>query len=294
MILRSRRAAFLVALLLIGAARGRADAARQDEHVRPPVRVVVPVEGVVQRIELLDGSTMYGRVVSVDGDQVVFEPVLGGRITLRRETIASLAPARGRIRNGVFVPSLAPATRLFFAPTARPLAAREQTFGVYDIFLPFLQVGVTDRFSIGGGTPLFFEGGDGTHPVWVTPKLTVYSRHDRSVAAGIVHVFGLDHGTGIAYGVTTIGPPEGAVTAGLGYAYAGRSHALVVMVGGEKQISRRLQFITENWIWKGGYGIASAGIRINGERLTADVGLGFPLGVDDAFGFPMVNFSYRF
>jgi hypothetical protein len=290
-----RRRTRLIAVLSLFCAAGSGSAwARQDQAAHPPVRLVVPEAGVVQRLELLDGSVMYGRVVDVDGDRVVFEPALGGRITLRRETIASLAPVRGRIKDGVFQPSLAPATRLFFAPTARPLAARERTFGVYDIFLPFLQVGVTDRFSIGGGTPLLFEGGDGTHPVWVTPKLTVYSRNDRSLAAGIVHLFGLDHGTGIAYGVATIGPSEGAVTAGLGYAYAGRSHALVVVVGGEKRISRRLQFITESWIWKGGYGIVTAGIRINGERLTADVGLGVPLVVADAYGFPVVNFSYRF
>ncbi len=36
--------------------------------------------------------------------------------------------------------------------------------GVYEIFLPFVQYGITDRISIGGG---------GDTPVWVTPKVQV-------------------------------------------------------------------------------------------------------------------------
>lgn len=184
------------------------------------------------------------------------------------------------------------ATRLFFAPTARPIPAGETTFGVYEIALPFLQAGVTDWLSLGGGTPLFV--GEGDRIFWFTPKVTVYARNNRYVGAGVIHLLGLDRGTGIAYAVGTLGPPEGAVTVGLGYAYAGRSRAAVVMIGGEKQVTHNVCLVTENWLWKGGYGIVSAGVRFGGEHLSADVGLGFPLGVDEVIGFPLVNFSYRF
>jgi hypothetical protein len=293
-----RRAAALLGVCFLFAALARPAAAQPQPPdgaaaQRPPVTILVPAPGVLQRIELVDGSVMYGRATSFDADRVAFEPSAGGTVEIPRGSIISLKVVRGRMLDGVFQPAIDAPTRLFFAPTARPIPAGEATFGIYEVFMPFLQVGVTNYFSIGGGTPLVF-GGEGARPVWVTPKLTVYSRNDRSVAAGVIHIFGLDEGTGIAYGVGTFGPPEAAVTVGVGYAYAGKSRSTIVMVGGEKQISRRVQFITENWFWRGGYGIVSAGVRFSGEHMSADVGLGIPLGAETTVTIPLVNFTYRF
>lgn len=41
-------------------------------------------------------------------------------------------------------------TRLFFGPTGRSVKKGEGYVGVYGLFLPFVQVGITDRISIGG------------------------------------------------------------------------------------------------------------------------------------------------
>ena len=263
------------------------------QDTRPAMTVAPP--GVVQRIELTDGSVIYGRIVAVADAQVTVELSVGGLLQLERSRIVEVK--RVSVRPGAMASNreTASPTRLFFAPTARPLSRGETTFGVYEVLLPFVQVGITDWFSVGGGTQLFF--GDNVDRIfWVTPKLTFYSRHDVNLAAGVVHLLGVDEGTGIAYGVGTFGPTTGAITVGLGYAYAGRSRATVLMLGAEKSLGRRVRFITENWIWKGGYGILSAGVRFQGEHLSADVGLGTPIdnGSAAAFAFPMVNFSYRF
>jgi hypothetical protein len=66
------------------------------------------------------------------------------------------------------------------------------------------------------------------------------------------------------------------------------------MVGGEHQVRRNLKLITENYIWKRGNGVASAGVRFFGERLSADLALGIPIGTDEFFAFPVLNFLYRF
>ena len=66
------------------------------------------------------------------------------------------------------------------------------------------------------------------------------------------------------------------------------------LVGGERRASRHVAFVTENYIWKGGQGIVSGGVRFFGERLSADVGLGVPLGTGDRFALPVVNFVYVF
>jgi hypothetical protein len=55
-----------------------------------------------------------------------------------------------------------------------------------------------------------------------------------------------------------------------------------------------VKLLTENDLWRGGNGVASAGVRFFGERLSADVGLAFPLGADGLFAFPVVNFVYVF
>ena len=68
----------------------------------------------------------------------------------------------------------------------------------------------------------------------------------------------------------------------------------VVMVGGERQVRRNLKVMTENYVWKGGNGLLSAGVRFFGERLSADLAVGFPVGADEFFAFPIVNFVYQF
>jgi hypothetical protein len=156
-----------------------------------------------------------------------------------------------------------------------------------------VQVGVTDRFSLGGGTPLFF--GDGDRPVWFTPKIQIVSRRNAQIAVGVIHITGIEEfNAGIAYGVTTIGREDTAATIGLGYAYSGDDRSAILMVGGDHRQSRRIKWITENWFWRGGgNGFVSGGVRFLGERLSADVSLVVPL-VDDAFAFPIVSFAWSF
>ena len=85
-------------------------------------------------------------------------------------------------------PSIAPATqdanptRLFFGPTGRTLKQGESYFGVFEVFMPFVQVGVTDRLSLGGGTPLVF--GAGEPPIWFTAKFRVFSTARTDVSVG--------------------------------------------------------------------------------------------------------------
>jgi hypothetical protein len=63
-------------------------------------------------------------------------------------------------------------SRLFFAPTGRALKRGEAYVSVFEGLLPSIQIGVTDLFSIGGGTPIIpFEGA--SRPFWITPKLQV-------------------------------------------------------------------------------------------------------------------------
>jgi hypothetical protein len=188
-------------------------------------------------------------------------------------------------------------SRLFFGPTGRSLGKGQVYLGVYELLAPFVQVGVTDWLSIGGGTPLVFgfeeDGLD--RPIWITPKLRVFNGKNTQVSAGLFQGFGGGAKPGIAYGVVTSGGPGGSFTGGAGVAYSGDGERIaMVMVGGDRPIRRNMKFITENYVWGSGNGLVSAGVRFFGERLSADLGLVTPIGDGAGYVFPVVNFVYLF
>jgi hypothetical protein len=266
-----------------------ATAAAQDPSAAPQL---------VQTHELVlrDGTRLYGTVERQDETEVVFRTHGGASVTVRKSEVVSLRLVKGVFIDGAFMPPDPNATRLFFAPTGRSLPKGKAYIGVYEFMMPMVQFGVTDRLSIGGGTPLVFGIDDWNRPFWITPKFQVFDNGRTQFAAGVFQVLDSDaDGGGIAYGVGTHGTDAGSVTIGAGVAYAGNDSAAgVVMIGGERRLRRNLKFVTENYLWKGGYGLGSFGVRFIGERLSADLGLVIPIGSDDLIAFPLVNFVYVF
>lgn len=277
-------------LALVGLAPG---AAAQSHHAPVPV---VAAPGTVQELELRDGSRLYGRIESVGADTFVFRMVTGVTLVIPRSEVTSLRATQGDLEGQPFVPADPNATRLFFAPTGRSLPRGDGYAGVYQVLLPFVQFGVTDRFSVGGGTPLFFGVGSG-HPIWLTPKVQLYASRHVQAAAGVMHVLNVEGHAGVAYGVVTVGSGHRAISAGVGWGYtrADEDHGdtWMVMIAAEHRASRRVKWITENYVFQGG-GIVSGGVRLIGDRLSADVALAAPLGVEGFYVWPLVNFVWTF
>lgn len=291
-------AAFVVSLAWALPARASNDPVAPPDLASQARRVAdiqLPPPGITQRLTLTDGSVVYGRVESIDADAVQFRSIAGIVLTVPRDAVVDLRVVEGRVVAGEFQPADSHNTRLLFAPTGRALRKGEGYIGVYELFFPFVQVGITNRLSVGGGTPILFGGGDSDRPFWFTPKLQLLARERVQAAAGVIHIDGTGgDAAGIAYGVTTLGPAEKAATIGLGYANSGDTRSAIVMIGGEYRTSRRIKWITENWFWRGSAnGVVSGGVRFLGERLSADLGLIVPL-VDEPIAFPMVSFAWSF
>lgn len=262
-----------------------------DAHAQAP-----PQEGPVELYELVlrDGSRIFGTIVTDTPDHVVLRTQAGATVTAGRRDIVSLRLVKGRIERGEFMRPDLHRTRLFFAPTARSLDQGEVSFGVFEFLAPFVQAGVTDRISVGGGTPLLFGFDESYRPFWITPKVQVLRTRDAQAAVGLLHLFNAEGDSGgIAYGVTTIGNNDHAFTGGAGLAYADSDRGWLVMGGGETRVRSNLKLMTENYAWEGG-GILSGGVRFLGERLSADLALAMPIGADDFIVFPVVNFVYVF
>ncbi|MCA1558925.1 MAG: hypothetical protein LC753_10795 [Acidobacteria bacterium] len=281
----SRLTVFVVAVLMTAAP---VPSVAQD---RDSVRTAA-----TQELVLRDGSRLYGTIEQESETEISFRTVSGALITALRSDVISVKHRKGEVRRGEFQPRDPNSTRLFFGPTGRSLERGQTYLGVYEFMMPFVQVGVTDRFSIGGGTPLVFGIDDWERPFWVTPKLQLFHGASTDISVGALHAFDIDgDGGGIAYAVGTNGSPDGSVTAGAGMGYAtGGGRAAVVMIGGERRVRRNMKLITENYVWNGGKGFASVGIRFFGERLSADLALASPIGADEFFAFPMINFVYVF
>jgi hypothetical protein len=285
----TRCVAALFVLLAVTALPADARAAAAAEQVRSHARL--------EELSLRDGSRLYGRVEQERADEIVFRTHAGVLVTVPRAEVLSVRPVEGAVVEGEFWRADPNSSRLFFAPTGRSLGRGESYLGMFQFLMPFVQVGVTDRFSVGGGTPLLFGfDEDWERPFWVTPKLQVVRRDAAAASVGVFHVFDTDgHGLGIAYGVGTFGTRDSSFTVGAGVAYDGTDgRAGVLMLGAERQFGRHAKFVTENYVWKGGDGIASAGVRVFGERLSADLGLAIPIGAGAVMVLPVVNFVYLF
>ncbi|MFA6107621.1 MAG: hypothetical protein WDA75_02520 [Candidatus Latescibacterota bacterium] len=284
-------------LVLLGSGPSSASSTAGTARADSTVTLVVPLPGEVQELVLRDGTRAAGRIERVEGGRVLFRTTAGAEIAVEASQIAAIRSLTGELVDGEYRRPDPNPTRLFFGPTARSVPAGTGYLGVFEILLPFVQVGLTDRISLGGGTPLIF-GEETAHPFWLTPKVQVLHTGHTQAAVGAFWLANVEDGTGgVVYGVVTRGRVDAAITVAAGYALASDMDDVeggaVLMLGGERRVSRGLKLITENYLWNGG-GLASAGIRLLGERLSADLGLVAPLGAGVVFAFPVVNFVWRF
>jgi hypothetical protein len=208
---------------------------------------------------------------------------------------SSLAGAQDTASSAAYPPD-PNATRLFFGPTGRSLPQGGGYAGLYGFVLPFVQVGVTDRISLGGGTPPIIPLS--SPAFWITPKVQIVRGPSVQAAIGLVHAtFGGDESLGAGYGVATFGSDGRAVTFGAGWGYSrdegGHGDAVLVLIGAERRVSRRTKLITENYITSGGP-LLMGGVRMIGDRFSADLAMAVIASGHDSIAFPLVNVVCRF
>lgn len=263
--------------------------AEPRQENRGPVRTV-------HELVLNDGSRIYGQIEAESDVEIVFRTAAGAVVHAPRSQVVSLKPVAGRMIQGEFRRDDPNSTRLLFGPTGRAIPRGQTYLGVYEVLVPFVQVGVTNQFSIGGGTPLIFETDGWQRLYWLTPKLQVYSDGRTHASVGVFQGFAGGDGdsAGIAYGVVTHDTDGGAFTVGAGMGYTSEGdRGGVLMLGGESSARRNIKFITENYFWRSAV-VTSGGCRFFGEHLSADLAIAVAFGEDSTFAFPVVNFVYRF
>ena len=118
-------------------------------------QLVIPDSSTMQVIETTDGSSNVGRIVRIGGDEIEFETDLGViRIPIAKIRYIETLPAAS-VHGGEIWFKNPNESRLFFAPKARTLEKGTGYFSVYYLFFPGFSLGISDRFTLGGGFSIF-------------------------------------------------------------------------------------------------------------------------------------------
>jgi hypothetical protein len=293
---RSFRLGLMIMLLAAGSALAGGEAAAQVPDLQPGA--------TMWEIRLADGTAIVGVVVEATAERVTLETPAGTRVNVARSQIRAARVAEGRIVDGAYWFEDPNHTRLLLiSPTGRSLTRGEGYVSAFWVVFPFAAYGVTDRFTIAGGTPILpmVIG----RIIYLAPKYRVFSQPGLDVAVGAISLFLTEKaasGTaGIGYTVGTYGSSDRSVTAGAGWAYAvgeGESWASnrpAVMLGGDTRIGRTVKLVTENFVVPGESGtLLSGGVRLFGERIAVDLGLAGFVGDGEFAWVPAGNFVYNF
>ena len=254
-----------------------------------------------QIITTFDGSVMIGRIEKVE-NSVVYFITDNGTIEIKTLNIKSIRVVPvNQIKNGVVWFENPNQTRLFLAPTARTLKQGQGYFSDTYIFFPGVAYGLTNNFTIGGGASIFPGVDWGDQLYYLTAKVGLQSQHTFHLAADLI-VFNLpedDPEFGVLFLMGTIGEPDKNLTAGLGYGFYDGDWAdqPSIIFGGEYRLSRRLSFVTENWLLPGGDDdlLFSYGFRLMGEKTAVDLAF-FNVADEDIMfpGVPYLDFVFNF
>jgi hypothetical protein len=254
----------------------------------------------LQKIILKDGSEMIGRVESGDSGLIMFKTLSNVSMIIPNSQVREMEMLSGEVVGGEYRRADPNQTRLLFAPNARSLEAGQGYFSAYEIFFPFLAVGVTDFATVSGGMTLFPGASD--QLFYLAPKVQVVHMQNLDLAGGLLYLSatsGNSDGVGILYGVGTFGTPNQALTVGLGWGFAeGKvKDKPILLLGGEVRVSNSVKLITENWIPPSSdVSLISFGVRFFGDNLAADLGFIYPAG-SEISGFPFLpwlGFAYNF
>jgi hypothetical protein len=293
---RSFRVVLAILIVVASSALAIGEAAAQVPDLQPGE--------TMWEIRLADGTVVVGVVVEATSERVTLETPAGTRVIVARAQIRAARVAEGRVVDGAYWFEDPNHTRLLLiSPTGRSLARGEGYVSAFWVVFPFVAYGVTDRFTIAGGTPIF-PGAIG-RVIYLAPKYRVFSQPGLDVSVGAISFFLTEEASsgtaGIGYAVGTFGSSDRSVTAGAGWAYAvgeGESWASnrpAIMFGGDTRIARTVKLVTENFVVPGESGtLLSGGVRLFGERIAVDLGLSGSLGDGEFSWFPAGNFVYNF
>ncbi|HMN89989.1 MAG TPA: hypothetical protein PKD70_07120 [Saprospiraceae bacterium] len=201
------------------------------------------------QIQTLDDNEYIGKIIEINGEQLVLQTQNIGTITLLIQSIRLMREINPKgIKHGQYWSEHPQSTRYFLAPTGHGLRKGEGYYQNTWIFFNQANIGLTDQISIGGGifpAFLFLAGTVSSTVVWITPKVSFPIKEDvfNLGIGGVGFVtIGSENSSGsvLGYGVATLGNRDKNITLGLG------SPGLVI-VGGMLRTGTKGYLIMEGY-----------------------------------------------
>ena len=256
-------------------------------------------------VELRDGSRLVGRVVAEDADSLTVATSGGLEVVVRRDTVVSMSDVG---EDGRAVSADPNYSRLLFAPTGRPLKKGDGYFSDYELLFPGVAYGLTDNITLGGGVSVIPGLGLDEQLFYVSPKVG-FDLGDRAAVSVGALLAGAGGGGDdsesayVGFAVGTFGSPSKSLTLGVGIGDTTGEFTdavPILMAGGTITVSRHVALVGETWMFLNDdfrmseqpFGV---GVRLFGERLSADVGL-ILVGelLDEGFPLPWLSVTYHF
>jgi hypothetical protein len=196
-----------ITVLLLGLLLGWAQAAQAQTRDTNTMMLITTHAGVEYT----------GRVILKNAREVYVALDNGDRLYIPTYQIASIVMQSDALKTGHLLADNPHASRYFYTPSALPIKRGDgYVQSIYGAVWQF-QYGMTDRFSIGIGTPLIGA------PIWITPKYSM-QLGDKTWAAigaqmGSLGWIQSEWGAllGIGYAVVTRGDQSGNLSFGVGY-----------------------------------------------------------------------------
>jgi hypothetical protein len=263
-------------------------------------------------VTLNDGSTVSGPLVSITDNEVVIQSGTIGEVRLQKANIKTMTEVSSYNdkKSGIWFTNPNP-TKYLLGNSAIPLEKKSGYYQNTWIFVSSFSYGITKNISISAGFEILsiLAGGEGPYAFYINPKASFKIANNFYAGANILYAntirtvqeFG---GLATMNGFATYGNKNNNVTCGIGFGWADGEFSTkpVIVVSGMARASKRIGFVSENWIVPGVnedggyYGIYSYGIRFLGEKTSID--LAFLNNPDIAsviiIGIPWLDFVINF
>ncbi len=242
---------------------------------------------------LKDGSKVNGKIFSQDEAGIVLETESMGKVTIdSAKIIAITAVSKENFtkKGKIWFENPNP-YKYLLGYSAIPKPRKTATYQNVWVFFHSFSYAPLDFLDISAGFELFsLLSRDKTAPYgfYVNPKVSTKVLHNFYAGGNVLYINYFNHsgdegasftGLGVLNAFATYGTTNMNVTGSLGWGvvngdFEGKP---VITIGGMARVSRRIAFVTENWvipeIGENGsyYGIFSYGIRFLGQKNAIDL-----------------------
>jgi len=225
-------------------------------------------------VKMNNGEEFVGDVIKQDDDILILNSK-NGELKIK---VIQIKKIEEYTYEGDFLFPSSHATRYFFGPSAIPLKKGKGYYHNVYLVGNFVNVGITDNFSFGGGLE-FFSTVYGRPIYFLTPKVGFEVKENVHVGGGFLTAGMVGEGNvTMGYGVSTLGSSDKNASFGMGFGVADDDLGVTFVFSGTTRVSNSIALLTENYVFKNSQNtnnsyIGIHGIRILGRKHSFDFGL---------------------